>query len=116
MDLDSETSSKIQELQSLEQQLQNFLMQKQSMQVESNESANALNEVKKADDEIYKIVSGIMIKIDKNTTIKDLEEKVKVLDLRITSIEKQEKLIEERAEKLRKEINDAVSKKTKDKN
>jgi len=111
MDIDQELAKKIQELQILEQNLQGFLAQKQVMQVELNETNTGLKELNKASDsEIYKILSGIMIKAKKEELTKDLNEKKKTLELRVSSIEKQEKLIEERVKKLREEINEFITK------
>ena len=67
MNIEPETNKKIQELQILEQNLQNLIMQKQSVQIELNESLNALEELKISDDEVYKVLGGIMIKADKNS-------------------------------------------------
>ncbi len=51
-----------------------------------------------------------MIKSEKQPLVKELEEKKKVVGLRVQSIEKQAKLIEKRVIELRREINDAVIK------
>tara|TARA_Y100000310_G_scaffold10531_1_gene11221 strand:+ start:105 stop:455 length:351 start_codon:yes stop_codon:yes gene_type:complete len=115
MTLDKETTQKIQELQILEQNLQNFLAQKQAIQSELNETLNALEELKNSGDEAYKIVSGIMIKSDKKTLSTELEEKKKLLDLRVSSIEKQEALIEKKALSLKEEVTKVIEKSQKDK-
>ncbi len=86
-------------------------MQKQNDQIELNEINNALSEVKKTQGEVYKVSSNIMLKSDKNIVIKELEEKKKLIDIKIQSIEKQEKIINEKSEKLKKEINLEISKK-----
>ena len=108
MDISKETSEKIQELQILEQHLQNFLAQKQSIQIELNEAINAIEEINKTDEEVYKILSGVMIKTDKVSTIKDLEEKKKLLELRISSIEKQEKTLEDKSMQLKNEVTSSI--------
>jgi len=116
MDLDSTTSERIEELQILEGNVQSLLMQKQSTQIESNEVDNALSEVTNAKDEVYKILNGVMIKSSKDKIIKELEEKKKILDLRLNSILKQENLLDDKAEKLRKIINEEMSKQQKKSN
>ena len=100
--LDAE--NKVQELQILEQGLQNLIMQKQAIRAELNEIANALEELGKTNEEAYKIMGGIMLKADKSSLIKELSEKKNLFDLRISAIEKQEKIIKEKAEKLQKEL------------
>lgn len=101
----------IEELQSLESGIQSLLMQKQNLQIELNESLNALSEVEKTGDEVYKILNGIMIKADKTRVLAELKEKKKLFELRVNSIEKQEKIFEEKAEKIRKELNEEMNKK-----
>ncbi len=111
MKIDAETGRKIQELQILEQNLQNLMMQKQAAQIELSEIENALSELKKSDGEVYKVVGGIMIRSTKPVLSAELEEKNKIFGLRIASIEKQEKILDEKASKSKKEINDLVSEK-----
>ena len=110
MDIDKETNKKIEDLQILEHNLQNVLAQKQNVQLELGEILNALGELKKSEDEAYKIVAGIMIKSDKKNLTFELEEKKKLLNLRISSIEKQEKFIEKEVSELRDEIKDILTK------
>jgi prefoldin beta subunit len=110
MSIDSETERKIQEAQAVEQNLQNLLMQKQTIQVELGEIENALSELAKSSGEVYKIVGGLMIRSEKSSLLKELEEKKHLLELRISSIEKQEKIFGEKAENLRKELTNLVSK------
>src|SRR3989338_2465255 len=105
-----EINKQVEEMQVLEHHLQNLLNQKQSVQIELNEIDNAINELKNSDDEVYKILSGIMIKSDKKTLNKELSERKRIAEMKISSIEKQEKLIEGKALDLRKEINETVSK------
>jgi len=111
MSISSETKSKIQELQILENNLQQFLIQRQSIQMEQNEVLNALNELKSSGDEVYKILSGIMIKADKKNTESELEERNRIFELRINSIEKQENSISKNIELLRKDIDSLIKEK-----
>ncbi len=104
-----EVNAKIEELQVLESQLQNFLAQKQAVQIEINEVDNALNELKDSGEEVYKIVSGFMIKTNKEKLEEELKDKKKFLDMKLKSMEKQEKLIESDASKLRAEVNKMIS-------
>ena len=113
MEISPELTEKIQELQMLERNLQSFSMEKQSLQVEFNESINALSEIQKSTGDVYKILSGLMIKSDKSEIQKELSEKNKISELRINSIEKQEKSFEVKADALREEINAKISAKEK---
>lgn len=96
--------NKIQELQLLEQSLQNTLMQKQAFQMELSETQAALGELKNSGDEVFKIIGQLMIRSEKSKITDDLENKEKILNLRISTLEKQENSLTEKFEDLRKEI------------
>jgi prefoldin beta subunit len=70
-------SKKIHELQNLEQNLQSMMVQKQSVQMELNEALNATEELKNSSGDVFKIVSGMMIKSERVTLQKELDEKKK---------------------------------------
>ncbi len=99
---DSEIKHQLHEIQHLEQQLQGQLMQKQTLQLEMNEVQNALSEVNKTSGDIYKILSGVMLKAEKKEVIKELEEKKKMLELKISAFSRQEDEIESRIAELKK--------------
>lgn len=104
MELDKETQQKIQELQSYEQTLQALLMQKQAFQIELNESENALSEISKSKEDVFKIVGNIMIKSDKESVEKELKQKKDLLSLRLKSIEKQESDLTKELDTLKEEV------------
>jgi len=94
---------KIQELQILEQTIHNILLQKQAFQMELSETQSALNEVRGSKDDVYKIIGQMMVKSDKKNIIEELSNKEKIIELRLSSIEKQENSLMEKIEKLREE-------------
>jgi len=98
------TEEKIAQLQLFEQNLQSLSAQKQSLQSQILEMNNAVKEVEIATGVVYKIVGPIMIHAEKEKITKDLKERKDVLDLRIKSVEKQEKSVEEKAKELQTEI------------
>ncbi len=101
---------KIGELQILESNLQQLIAQKQAFQIELNEITNALSELSQSDGDVYQIILGVMVKSDKKRVVKDLEEKKRVANLRISSLEKQEETLSAKTTALRKEVTGAVSK------
>lgn len=107
--MSADLSKKIQELQILEQNLQTFLMQKQNFSLELNEVLNALEEIKHSNGEVYQMLSGIMIRSSVDKIKKDLDEKKKLFELRISSVEKQEKILDDRIQKLRDEMSSSMS-------
>jgi len=104
MDIDKETQEKIQELQGFEQTLNGLLMQKQAFQMEDTETDNALSEVSKAKDDVFKLVGNIMVKTDKKKIEEELKKKQELIKLRLKSIESQETDLTTKAEELKKEV------------
>lgn len=91
-------------MQILEQSLQNILLQKQAFQMELSETNTAIEAIKSSGDEVYKIVGQLMIKSDKGSIDEDLKNKKKILDLRLSNLEKQESSLNEQLESLRDEV------------
>ena len=104
MELDKDTQQKIQELQGFEQTIQQLLIQKQAFQLELTETENAISEISKSKDDIFKMTGNIMIKVEKKTVEKDLKKKQELLSLRLKSIEKQESELSKEVEKIREEV------------
>ena len=102
--MEKEIQEKVKELQVFEQNLQNLLMQKQAFQLELNETNSALEELEGSKDEVYKIVGNVMIKSKKEILVKELKERLGILDLRVRNIEKQEQLIRKKAESIRESV------------
>ncbi len=97
-------NKKIQEMQFLEHNLQNLLLQKQSFQLELSETTSALKELEHSGDETFKIIGQLMIKIEKSKIQKELEEKKKILNLRIKTIQGQETSLTKQLDFLREEL------------
>lgn len=110
MSSQQKTENLVKDLQILEQNLQHILIEKQSLEVDFNEINNALSELKNTKDEVYKILGNIMIKSDKNILIKDLEDKKKIAELKIKSLDSQEKSIEQKIISSRKDLSSEISK------
>ncbi len=97
-------SSKIQELQILEQSLQNVLFQKQAFEMELSETQSAISEINNSSGEVFKIVGQLMIKSDSKKILNELKNKEKLIELRINSLEKQESSFSEKVNLIREEI------------
>jgi prefoldin beta subunit len=95
---------KIQEMQILEQTLQNILLQKQAFEMELAETNAALKEIEKSGDEVYKVIGQLMIKKKKKEVEEELKDKEKILGLRLKNLDKQEKDLSEKSEKIREEL------------
>ena len=101
--MEKSTEEKIQQLQLIEQGMQNFLMQKQQFQAQLVEIESALKELE-GSKEAFKIVGNIMVNADKEGLSKDLRSKKEMLELRIKTLEKQEKQMKEKATAMQSEV------------
>ncbi len=99
----------VEDLQILEQQLQSILIEKQSMEAEINEIDNAVLELGKTQDEVYKVLGGIMMRADKNNLVKELDEKKKLISARVKSIERHEDAVSKRVDEMREQIRQSLS-------
>lgn len=109
MDITKETQEKINRLSLIEQNMQQFLVQKQQLQANTFELDSALKELE-GKDEAYKIVGNIMVITKTQDLKKDLSEKKEMMQLRIDSIEKQEKNLREKAQKIQEEVAGSLKK------
>ncbi|HIJ98707.1 TPA: prefoldin subunit beta [archaeon] len=103
--LSQEMQQKIQDFQEAQQQARVLLSQKYQIELQMKETQNALDELEKAGNtEVHKVVGQILIKSDKNTVHSELKEKVETLELRLKTIEKQEKKVMEKVKTLQEEL------------
>lgn len=94
------TDEMISELSLYEQNLSHLVSQKQHFQSQILEVESALSELDNSK-EFYKIIGSIMVKKDKDSIKEELDEKHKLLSIRIESIESQENVIRDKSKKLR---------------
>ncbi len=108
MNMSPETQEKITQLQLFEQNMHQFLTQKRTFQSQVLEIDNAVKELDGCEGAVYKIVGGVMLQSEKDKLLADLKERKDVLDLRLSSVEKQEKATKEKAEKIQAEVMQAI--------
>lgn len=90
LEIPEELREDVAKLQQLQQQHQALLLQKQSLELELNEIEAAIKELEKSiDSEIYEIVSNVMIKKDRDSVLSSLKERKEIINLRVSSIDKQ---------------------------
>ncbi len=103
--LDEETQRKIQELQMMEQSFQQLLMQKNAFSMEANETDFVLEEVKKTSGEVSRIIGNqVIIKSTKEEVLEEVKKKKELIELRMKSIDEQEKQFSEKIESIREEV------------
>tara|TARA_Y100000310_G_C20560804_1_gene752973 strand:- start:958 stop:1188 length:231 start_codon:yes stop_codon:yes gene_type:complete len=71
--------------------------------MQKTEIESALKELENVS-EGYKMVGNIMVMSKKDDLKKDLDSKKEIIDLRVTSLEKQETQLKEKASKLQEEV------------
>ncbi len=93
----------IKQSQIIEQNIQNLLLQKQAFGIELAEVKASLKELENSGEEVFKIIGHLMLRTDKAKIKKELSDKKKILDSRLQALEKQEKLLFEGLDNLKKE-------------
>ncbi len=96
------TTSKVNQLQLLQQNLQNILLQKQQVESSLIELTSASAELQQTD-RAYRIVGKIMIASPKETLLADINQKKEIAELRLKNISQQEENIKKNLESLQKE-------------
>ncbi|MBU0469962.1 MAG: prefoldin subunit beta [Nanoarchaeota archaeon] len=96
-------STKINQLQLLQQNLQAVLTQRQQIQNQLIELESALLALKGATNS-YKIMGHIMVSADGEELSKDLSDKKEICDIRLKNFSKQEEKIKVDIETLQKEV------------
>lgn len=97
-------------LQQLQQQLQTVMSQKAQYEISVKEAKKAQEELTEvADDaEVFVNVGTILMQRDKATVLAQLSDKVESMELRIKSLEKQEKALQTKFEQLQAQIKGAL--------
>ena len=108
--ISAEMQQKIQQFQESQQHARILMSQKYQVELQLKETQNALDELEKAGDtEVHKVVGQILIKADKNSVKSELKEKVETLELRLKTIDKQEKKLMERVKGLQEELQKGIA-------
>jgi prefoldin beta subunit len=97
-------------LQQLQQQLQTILSQKAQYELAIREAKRAQEEISDAAEDavMYMSVGTVMMQKKKEVVNAKLAEKVETLELRIKSLEKQEKMLQGKFEQLQSQIKAAI--------
>jgi prefoldin beta subunit len=107
--LSPEIQQKIQELQMMEQSFQQLLRQKNAFSMEANETDYVIGEVEKATGEISRVIAGqVVVKSSKEEVLEDMNNKKKLIETRMKSIDEEEKKFSENIESIREEVMKAI--------
>ncbi len=103
--------NQIAQFQQLQQQLQAILSQKFQMEAQLREVENTLEELGKVaeDTPIYRNVGSLLIKAsEKESVVKDIEDSKETLEVRVKTLNRQEKQMRERYENLQEQLQKAL--------
>ncbi|MDO8842047.1 MAG: prefoldin subunit beta [Methanocalculus sp.] len=102
--------NQVAQLQQMQQQMQTILQQKAQYEMTLRESKRAEEELKEtADDaQVFMTIGTVMVQHTKEHVEKALAEKIDTLELRIKSLEKQEKALQSRFEQLQQQVRSAI--------
>lgn len=101
--------NQIAQFQQLQQQLQAVSSQKIQMEAQMKEIERTVEELDKSTGDVYKNVGSLMMKVDDKGSVKmELEESKETLDIRIKSLERQEKNLREKYTEMQNTINTAM--------
>ena len=97
-------------LQQIQQQLQTILQQKAQYEMAVREAKRAQEEIKESPEDavMYMSVGTVMMQKKKEAIDAKLAEKVETLELRIKSLEKQEKMLQGKFEQLQAQVKAAI--------
>lgn len=103
-------AEKINRFNQVQQALENVMIQRQQVQTETKESQSALDALNGITDtsKVYSIVGKILIAKDKLLVTKDLTEKMELLKLRDSSLERQESKLKEKYKELQQELTSSL--------
>ncbi len=102
------------QFQQLQQQAEAITTQRLQMELQLKEVARALDEVQKLgeDAEVYRSVGNLLIKSTRDDVEKELKERKETLELRISTLKRQEEKVASRLKELQVKIQDAIRSRT----
>lgn len=97
--------------QQIQQQLQQVSSQKMKYEMTLRETKRAQEELAAVADDavVFASAGSVLMQKNKSVVVADLQENVDSLELRISSLEKQEKAMTTKASQLQKQIQDAIA-------
>jgi len=96
---------KLEKLESLQSALDSTILQKQRIEEELSEAERAIEALKEhTSDEVYQFLGKILIKKEREKALLELQERLELLKLRSSALEKQEEKIKEKIQELGEDV------------
>ncbi len=101
--------NQIAQYQQVQQQLQAVSSQKVQYDAQKREMTRTLEELNGATGDVYKSAGSLLIKVEDKDTLKaELEESIETMEIRVNSLDRQEKSLQEKFKVLSESINAAM--------
>lgn len=96
----------------IEQMLLNVISRRQQWEAELREIEHAISELNKLpqDAVVYKSVSNLLFRVEKDKALSELNERKETVELHIKTLQRQESLLKKQLEELRKRVSEEISK------
>ncbi|MCD6461641.1 MAG: prefoldin subunit beta [Thermoplasmata archaeon] len=111
MRLPQNIENKLVQMKQVEQQLQSVAAQRYQMEIELSEVKHTLEELEKVKEgaPVYRQAGSVLFKVeDRESLVKELEDDREMLEVRIKTLERQEKSLRESYQALQNEISSAL--------
>jgi len=111
-DISPKLQNQIAQFQQVQQQLQQILNQKFRMEAQLKEMDLTIDELKKTplDSPVYKNVGALMIKVsDREGLLKEIEDDKETSEVRVKSLDRQEKMLREKYQLMQDQISKAMN-------
>jgi prefoldin beta subunit len=105
-ELPPQVQNMVAQLQQIQQQLQAVAAQKAQVEALLKETEASLEEVQKASEDtpIFKTAGNVLVRVDKESLLKELQEKKDTYEIRLKTLERQEERLKERLTEMHKKI------------
>ena len=110
-DISPKLQNQIAQFQQVQQQLQQILNQKFRMEAQLKEMDLTIDELKKTpeDSPVYKNAGALMIKVsDREGLLKEIEDDKETTEVRVKSLDRQEKMLREKYQLMQDQISKAI--------
>ena len=108
-EISPQLQNQIAQFQQVQQQLQNVTTQRIQMDAQRKEMERTVAELDKASGDVYRSVGSLLVKVDDKAAVKaEITESMETVEVRIKSLERQEKQLREKFQSLQETINKAM--------
>jgi len=109
--LPEKVKEQVMRLQQLQNTLQALVLQRQSAELELRNVERAIEELEKTSDDavVYKSAGPLLVKRDKESLVKELNERKEILNARLKVLERQEERTRERIKELQSSVQRELS-------